>query len=90
MLLCACTVPFGAPVEPDEYSQKHASSRVVGTVVCSGFDSASSDAIVGRLSTDPPEITIFFSVGIDATIGASVGQSCADTNSTRARQSRSM
>jgi hypothetical protein len=26
-----CTVPFGAPVEPDEYNQKQGSSQVVAT-----------------------------------------------------------
>src|SRR6266513_2734862 len=30
MLECTCTAAFGAPVEPEEYSQKQGSSQVVG------------------------------------------------------------
>ena len=40
MLECTCTVPFGMPVEPEEYSQKQGSSLVVGAAyklpVCLG------------------------------------------------------
>src|SRR6202011_5399185 len=46
-LVCTCMVPFGLPVEPEEYSQKHVSSGRVGAASASGVARSVSAASVG-------------------------------------------
>ena len=47
---CVCTVPFGLPVEPDEYSQKPMSSAAVGAAAGAGACRASQRRKLGRLN----------------------------------------
>ncbi len=84
MLECACTVPFGMPVEPEEYSQKQASSRVVGA----GASFASPFASTS--SNDEPVTITCLRNGSFSSTGLNCGSSASDTTSALARLSASM
>jgi hypothetical protein len=82
MLECTCTVPLGMPVEPEEYSQKHGSSQVVGAALSSGFDFESRSAKGGTSTC--------FRNGSLETNGSNCGLRGGETSSTLARLSDSM
>ena len=73
-------MPFGAPVEPEEYSQKHMSSRVVGA--------GSAFVSTARRKSEIWETTCFTS-GQFLRIGWKFFRSGSDTKSARAPLSRS-
>ena len=56
---CRCTVPFGAPVEPDEYSQKHMSSRVVGAASRFGLPPWRASSFSCECGNDVLEVRAF-------------------------------
>ncbi len=82
MLECTCTVPFGMPVEPEEYSQKQGSSRVVGAGFNSGLAFASRSAKGGTRTC--------FKKGSLERNGSNCGLSGGETSSALARLSDSM
>src|ERR1019366_9753479 len=91
---CMCTVPLGMPVEPDEYSQKHASSQVVGAgaqaVAALDIRSCKDNWPFASL---PDTITCLRNGSLSARCskrGAKVGSNCSDTTSALARLSLSM
>ena len=77
---CRCTVPFGAPVEPEEYSQKHMSSRQVGA--------ASAFPLPDSRNSEIRDTTCFKS-GQFLMTGSKLFSSGAETKSARAPLSRS-
>src|ERR1700674_1395287 len=50
-LVCKCTAALGLPVEPEEYSQKQASSGCVGAAVA---ELEARSITVGRCAKSPP------------------------------------
>src|ERR1017187_8729452 len=89
-----CTVPLGVPVEPDESSQKQASSQVVG----GGSQAAPAFAIssckdIWPFASFPDTITCLRNGSLPARLsssGANVDSNCSDTTSALARLSLSM
>ena len=90
MLECTCTVPLGVPVEPEEYSQKQASSRVVGAGANSSLPFARRSRNAMWPLASLPETTTCSRNGSLPSSGSNCGSSASDTNSTRARLSLSM
>ncbi len=81
---CVCTVPFGLPVEPDEYSQKPMSSAAVGAGdragACCAISDRSSDVSTVRLTSCGAVLIACLSAGANA----------LDTNAACARLCASM
>src|SRR4026208_2646908 len=86
---CTCTVPFGNPVEPEEYNQKHASSRVVGAGASCGlpFASTSLNARCPFANEDDcvvvPETITCFRNGNLPSRGVKAGRTAPDHTRTR-------
>ncbi len=86
-----CTVPFGFPVDPEEYSQKQGASQVVSTVWkrLAAADISSPKSRVPSMPA-PAATTMCLTVGTSLTMSLNCGQSCFDTTRATAPLSRSM
>ena len=92
-LVCTCTVPFGRPVEPDEYSQKATSSpqvRAASAVVPARSNSRASESVPGGGEALPPETRIGPVHPAKRAASASVASSSVETTSAFARLSARM
>jgi len=90
MLECRCTAALGAPVEPEEYSQKHASSAVVGAGGKSGEPLASASLKAICPAAALPDTITCFRHGSFPMSGVKCFSRCPDTTSVRERLSESM
>src|SRR5260221_11316248 len=91
-LECTCTVPLGAPVEPDEYSQKQGSSRKVGAGSKESVEAArtSPNARMPGGGAADPEIKTCLRNGDWLKVGRNCGSSGCEITAICARLSCSM
>ena len=91
-LECTCTVPLGTPVEPDEYSQKHGSSRSVGAASKTSVEAASTSRsqCMPAAGAAAEDTTTCFKKGDCSRIGWNCANSGSDMTSIGARLSCSM
>ena len=84
-----CTVPFGRPVDPDEYSQNAMSSGPVAAGASAGScarKSSNAIASAGNEAFGRETITLRTSCGAFASAASSTGSKGAETSAACARQ----